>query len=72
MERVGDAERGERVLVVAGVAHERPAGAVGLAEEVRQIARAGEACFALRARSFSANSGAESNSEKYVASTLWW
>ena len=33
-ERVADALRGDRILVVAGVADERPAGSVRLAEEV--------------------------------------
>jgi hypothetical protein len=35
-ERVGDPEGGERILVVAGVADERPTGAEGLAEEARR------------------------------------
>ena len=47
-EGVLDALRGDRVLRVARVAHERPAGAVRLAEEVRRR-RADEPRLALRA-----------------------
>ena len=49
VERVGDAERGERVLVEPRVADERPARAVGLAEVVRQVTGTREALLALRA-----------------------
>ena len=45
-ERVRDAEREDRVLVVAGVAHERPAVAEGAAEVVGQPGRATEAVAA--------------------------
>ena len=48
-ERVGDPERRDRVLVVAGVADERPPRAVGLEEEARQVARAHEARLPLGA-----------------------
>ena len=45
-EGVADPEARDRVLVVAGVADERPAGPVRLAEEARQVARADEARLA--------------------------
>src|SRR5262245_41318614 len=47
-ERVADALRGDGVLVVAGVADERPSPAERLAEEVRNRP-AGESLLALRA-----------------------
>ena len=59
-ERVADALGGDRVLVVPGVADERPARPVRLAEEVRDRA-AGEPLLARCApRTRSANSGASS------------
>src|SRR5262249_53654012 len=48
MKRVGDAERGDRVLVVSGVADERPPGPVRLAEEVLELTGAREARLASR------------------------
>ena len=54
-EGVADALRGDRILVVAGVTDEGPAGAVRPAEEERQVTGAAEAlgAFSLRTRSAS-------------------
>src|SRR5262249_34992316 len=46
-EGVSDPLRGDWVLVIAGIAHQRPAGAIGPAEEVGQVGRAGEALLPL-------------------------
>src|SRR5262249_44583444 len=48
-EGIADAQRPERVLVTAGVAHQRPAWPVGPAQEIRQIGHAVESLFATTA-----------------------